>query len=121
MRSPYALSALISNPRGIPIAAFEDLNGGILRNNDPDTDSLGFYLSSPKSRKTLTNCMDATVKNNEEGIQTTEGKNNVDVELSESLLQKEPSDLAQHFSSRSFEVIPTTPIKEVFLQNCFLV
>jgi hypothetical protein len=53
MRSPSALSALISDPRGIPIAAFEDLNGGIMRNKDPETDSLGFYLTSPRSRKAL--------------------------------------------------------------------
>ena len=53
MRSPSALAAFISDPRGIPITAYEDLNGGILRNKDPETDSLGFYLTSPRSRKAI--------------------------------------------------------------------
>ena len=114
MRSPYALSALISNPRGIPIAAFEDINGGILRNNDPDTDSLGFYLSSPKSRKTVTSCVETAARNGEEQMQTTEGRGNADVEQPlDSLSQKEPSDSPQHSQ------MATTPVKEVLFISTF--
>lgn len=51
MKSRAALSTAISNPEGIPIAAFEDLNAGILQNADPETDSLGFYLTPQKSRR----------------------------------------------------------------------
>jgi hypothetical protein len=50
LKSRAALSTAISNPEGIPVAAFEDLNAGILQNSDPETDSLGFYLTSQKSR-----------------------------------------------------------------------
>uniref|UniRef100_A0A915MSR6 TBC1 domain family member 2B n=1 Tax=Meloidogyne javanica TaxID=6303 RepID=A0A915MSR6_MELJA len=51
LKSRAALSTAISNPEGIPVAAFEDLNAGILQNADPETDSLGFYLTPQKSRK----------------------------------------------------------------------
>ncbi|KAF7637955.1 hypothetical protein Mgra_00002658 [Meloidogyne graminicola] len=51
LKSRAALSTAISNPEGIPIAAFEDLNAGILQNADPETDSLGFYLTPQKSRR----------------------------------------------------------------------
>ncbi|KAI3421000.1 hypothetical protein GPALN_014627 [Globodera pallida] len=63
--SSSALATLVSCPRKA-IAVFDDRNG-VPHHKDPETDSLGFYLSSPRTRKALAEFFTAANANGDGG------------------------------------------------------